>query len=327
MATTVKPILYGSSLETFATDATGIVTYYVDLGQTSLTPDVLNTAMANVPKIGDRKDFSGVPGAPTQTVFGGSRVRASHDMRVASIRSRTTDNASKLFLDVIYKSRPQTVIEWGGTGNQVRVDTYLTGTSDNPVFKQMTLDYTVKKGAYGLSYPTADQPFLKSPVQGTRTQFSASFRVTSTFYSDELNEDEIAKLSQKYTTALNLTNFIGTTDRARWMCTSITAVSTDGGYSNRVSAEFVFNIQGWDTVALFTIPFNKQPAIITDDVAKNLMVPIVGFANKIPDPYLPSQGGAGRFPQQTYADLKILARYLSRGQLFGGSMPNKSQLF
>jgi hypothetical protein len=142
----------------------------------------------------------------------------------------------------------------------------------------------------------------------------------------------------------------------RWLCTSISTVSMDGGWSNRITGEFAFNEYGWESRSVYTSPITRQPALLGDaDTARvadpfeqGLVVPDVLTplykVETTPDPKASNfitesfykrtnnagsnpYGGAGRWCQQINLDMTKLIGFLSQGRLAKAPDDPKKDLF
>jgi len=339
----VKVIQEGSELSVHATDATARVIYRVELkGNGPFSPDAMRAAVNQLPRIGSRS-FGTILGAPTgNSASTTNNTFAVHDLRVSNHVARTikSENGQMHYIDCMYASRPRPTIERGASASQQKTSTYLfAGASGGYAYtsrEQMVLDWTAPIGIFsgmtppkGISLePPVETPFLKTPVSGTRMEFGSSVRLASTWYADEISQQAIDRVSFIYGTAINwfplfYGGISGFDDSRKWLCASVGSVSHDGGWSNRISGEFVFNPQGWDTQAVYTLPYSDQPAILKSEVLQGLYNGLAKNA-RIPPPYVPPGGGAGRWPQQVAGNLALLVGFLSQGVL--APLPTVDQL-
>ncbi len=344
---TVKLTIFNARLKISASIASAIVTYFVDLeGVGNLdSPDILAYAATLVPQIGSYQDFPNVSAAPS-TDPSSQYSTVVHSLRVSNIEPYvgTTNNSKKLFVDVFYDSRPRPTIEFGSSGNQQRVETYNSSNQDHTSGttagerRQMTVDFLLKAGSLqndsnGI-IPEVDTPMLKTPGSGIQFQFGSSIILGSTYYGDELTVGECNILAALYTTCVNkdplffssstfvsprFGNVALADDSTCWLCTSIKYVTNDGGWTIKLAAEFVYNPYGWDTRLVYTYPFTQQPVTgVSQDILNNL------FARPTPgtytsEPYVPTQGGVARYPQQLSKNMTNLVEFISQGTLLGPS--------
>ncbi len=334
MPATAKATIRNTQLQIYASNAMAVVTYLTDLEGTGANDaNVLIQASYLVPQIGSYGDFAGVPGAPNPTV-GSQYPRAIHQMRVSKLTPYIgeTNNAKKVFVDVTFESRPQPYIEFGSSGTQTRTETYLQpDTLFNTNFgqrKQMTVDWLAKKGSYlndqtGV-WPPQDTLMLKTPLSGTMFQFGSTIRVGATFYGDELNLSQCRAIAAKYTTTVNRRPLFftdpslrGVDDSTCWLCTAINHVTADGGWTIKLSGEFVYNPYGWDTKGVYVNPFTQQPAIITDQDVLNKLYGRATIGIQTTDVYNPTGAGVARYPQQVLINQQTLVQLLSQGDLIG----------
>ncbi len=325
-------------------DATGTAQPVSEAG--TGVPDMLSLFAFGLPSIGDSKDFpTPVQGAPTVVENGvgagnsDSSTFATHTLRVyrQRIYAGDTNNANKVFADVYYASRSRPIIELGSSAVQQKTQTYLTGsnaasgdgvpsdpqTSNDPQYRQqMILDWTIAKGLlapagtlFAEDYPPEDMPSLKTVAESSMFRFGTSVRLTSFWFGDEITIPQCNALANHYVACTNKDDLFFPDDAQRWLCTSLPAITTDGGWQIRVSAEFVYSPFGWDSYEVYT--YDGQPAILTPEVMGALYKrgQFTLYKN-VPDPYVPPHGGAGRFPQQLCRDMTNLVGYMSQGIIF-----------
>lgn len=333
-APTVKLTLQNANFTSYASDASGMLTYYADFGNATHNPNdytVLIQAMAGLPcgPIGTRLSVQ-VPGGPTGLNNG---LLAYHVPRVYSISPRVVQekNSNKIYVDVVFKSRPRPTYEMGSGTSQVSTSTYLSSPDQSLVqnisFSQMVLEWLEKAGVYGITpdgtqNPPAAIQWPKEPFTGQKFQFGATFRLGATFYSDELTLSQSSILEANYVNSINLrsTGIFNTPqapydDRRKWLVTSFNLISDDGGFTNRASVEMVFNPFGWDSLGIFTVPFSNSKAIL-DTAVLNQLNQMLGSDNTslaVPPPYVPVGGGAGRWPQQIAVNTNALLGFLCQG--------------
>ncbi len=329
----VKCTIEDCTLECYPESARGTVTYYVSMDDggpvTNATPQILADAMSKVPQIGDSKDFTIVPGAPNDPSSSvgtpGNIGLTGHVMRVRCVRSRIpTNNSQKLFIDIIYESRPRPYLEFGCAGNAVKTSTYLSQADG---YKQMVLNYKAPKGSLssgtGLpDFPPADTQLLATPTSGTRMQFGSTVRLTNTLYNTEITQSMVRALQGWYATCTNRDRLFFTDpsfngvfdDTLKWLCSSISCVSADGGWTYKLTGEWVFSPFGWDSIDIYTLPFTGQPAIVAQsDLNAVYATPQVGKVFRYP-PVIAN--GVGRFPQQECRDMQPMVGLLSGGIIF-----------
>lgn len=321
MATTRKLMVEGSYITSFGTNAEGVVVYYMDLADaTIVTPDILTQAMYLAPPIGSIKDFAGVPGAPApgNLPYGAVSLYARylHQMRVYNVSVRPpTVNAKKLFVDVKYRSRPRASVESGSSGTQVKTETYLADA--NGTRKQMTLNWMAQIGAWGKigneSVPPFTIQYPSVPVTASRMQFGSTFRLSATYYTDEITHANLNALQVSYTTSVNafpIMRNVGFNDSRLWLCSALNFTSSDQ-FEFRVSGEWVFSPFGWDSIAVYTSPFlsGNQLAIVSDIALKKVYA---GFndGTRVPSPINEDLAGIARFPQNRGVDHSNLLNFL-----------------
>ncbi len=146
-------------------------------------------------------------------------------------------------------------------------------------------------------------------------RFGTSVRITSFWFGDEITVPQCNELANHYVACTNKDDLFFKDDAQRWLCTSLPAITTDGGWQIRVSAEFVYSPFGWDSYEVYT--YDGQPAILSPEVMGALYKrgQFTLYKN-VPDPYVPPHGGAGRFPQQLCRPMVSLVGYLSQGIIF-----------
>lgn len=370
MAASLKVVLSGTELDVRASDAQAIAHYYVDLGDgdTSTpvpganatlslggaTPQTLDQALMKVPQIGDMTDFNQTGGAPLPQADAANPTKQyfTHKLRVSRQRVYPggSQNPNKLFVDVYYSSKPRPVIELGSSAVQQKTQTYLTeagsnsfaqGSADPKFRQQMVLDYILKKGslfpqttdANGTtpSFPPYDIPYMKTPGEGSMFRFGASLRVSSWWFNDEVTQDQFSAMSQLAVSCTNKGPFLFSDDDQRWLCTALPTQTTDGGWTTRVTGEFVYSPWGWDTYLNYNDPLLNAPALLSSNVLTALYTRgTLGFVSGVPSPFpaSPATGtqsssdpiagpgsGAGRFPQQLCRPFRELLGFLSDGIL------------
>ncbi len=327
---TVKPILRATTLINSPGHASARVRCYIDYGTDYMTDpavDAVNQAIQLLPQIGDTGNigsvggFAAVLGPPTSLQLGLSGFpssRATHDLRVVGHAAGVENSGSvqKYYIDVLYESRPRPTIEMGSASLPQSTTTYLSKDGSR---QQMMLGWTIPANLYGPQSPPEVTEYLNSPVNGSRMQFGSTVRISSVWYTDELSPSDILNIQGLYSTTINRGDLFyqpaGVHDRRLWLCSSVGCTTNDGGYSTRLTGEFVFNPEGWDSVGVFTIPYSSSPARLTTEVANQLTQQLPLMVGRIPDPYLPTQGGAGRWPQQYETNLIYLVGFLSQGIL------------
>ncbi len=326
-------------------DATGAAQPVSEAG--TGVPDMLSLFVFGLPSIGDSKDFpTPVQGAPTVVENGvgagnsDSSTFASHTLRVYRQRvyAGDTNNANKVFADVYYASRSRPIIELGSTAVQQKTQTYLTGfnadagsgavgaplNSNDPQYRQqMVLDWTIPTGALAPAgtlfvedYPPEPMPGLRRVAESSMFRFGTSKRITSFWFGDEITIPQCDKLASKYVACTNKDDLFFEDDSQRWLCTSMPAITTDGGWQIRISAEFVYSPTGWDSYEVST--YDDSPAILDPKVQAALFKrgQFTLYPPHVPDPYVPPHEGAGRFPQQLCRPMKNMVGYLSQGIIF-----------
>lgn len=321
---TIKAIIDSASVSAFASSAEAKVVYYVDMGTDgSLNPSVLVQALATVPQIGSQRDFPDVPGAPAPKIlpFGGANGTAPfqmNQMRVAERHVMPTKNSKKIMIQLVYRSRPRPVLEYDSSLTQRVVETYLAEGNNtsvgNQTRKQMTLDYLFKANSYSPGNPQEDFTFPKVPASSSVLQFGASVGASATYYTDEIDLAQMKAIRENYSNRVNGGLFLFSKDSQKWLCSTISISSPDGGYSYRIGAQLVYNPDGWNSIEVFTYPFNKTKAILSDGViAKLFSQPDFVEAGTVSPSYNPAGAGAGRFTQHAAADLGALINALSNG--------------
>lgn len=321
MAITAKLTIESAKLSVYPSEAVGQVRYFIDAGGTgALDTRVISSALNTVPKIGSTKDFYAVPGAPAVrfslagvggTTFSNAPNNSTQqifNLRLTEQHVSFANNTQKMFIDLVYRSRQAASIEYDSSLTQKAVSTYLfqrvEGTSINDR-KQMVVSYTKKAGTDGPNTPPEDWPKIKAPITDSVLRFGASIRVCATFYADEISDEQFKIMQKKYCECTNFDDFIFPGDTQLWICSNISATSSDGGYTKRISAELVYNLDGWDTVAVYTDSFTGTNAILSDDVISTLYQPLEQRGAGTPISYTTGNGGA-RFAQHNTADLSEL---------------------
>lgn len=293
MSASVKLVLQGSTLSTFSTNAEGCVTYYIDFegsGTVPADPKILSAALLQCPQIGTQKDFPVVLGAPG----------AVHQLRVSNLRTREsiTANAYKHFVDVIYTSRPRASVEYGSSVQQVPTNTSLMANAKGRR-EQMVLNWTADAGAWGTlggtQIPSTSISFPRVPVNASRMQFGASFRLSATYYADEISERNLNSIVNFYSDTINSKPVIDPNDSRDWLITSIGINSVDQ-FEFRVTGEWIFSPFGWDTIAVYSDPFSKQLAVIKQDQLDKVYGGL-STTTAIPNPINTDASGIGRWPQ------------------------------
>lgn len=328
-----KLTLQNAMFTSYASDAGGTLTYWADFGATTFNANdytVLIQAMASVPcgPIGT-PIIAQVPGGPSGLNNG---LLGYHLPRVYSITPRVAHeaNANKLFVDVVFKSKPKPIYEFGSGTSQVSTNTYLSVPPQNAfapqpnTFTQMTLDWNETAGIFGNSLdgtqnPPSLIPWPLTPFTGQKFQFGATFRLGASFFSDELTLSQASILQANYVNCINLksTGLFGATfnDRRMWLVSSFNLVSDDAGFTNRVSIEMIFNPFGWDSLGIFTLPVSGSKAIIASDLVTqwSQMLGSDNPALPVPPPFVPLHGGIGRWPQQVAVNVNALLGFLCQG--------------
>ncbi len=160
----------------------------------------------------------------------------------------------------------------------------------------------------------------------------ATFRLSATYYADELSDisladaqNKIMLLSAYYTATTNATDLFFANDAGYWLVT-VNCTSNDNGFSNRITADFTFNPDGWDTTGIYTDPFNGLPVFVNPDflfeVSKPLNPANTDVTNEIPSPIWGAPGsakdqefgvdatGLGRWPQNRQVEHSRLRNLL-----------------
>lgn len=320
----VKVTIDSATLEVFPTGAEATLTAWVDFGVANAgdpkDPRSLGMALTSCGfGLGQIVDVGSVPGCPNMlNVFAGlslgKKGQQSNQMRVASLRVKDTNNSQKWLVAIILRSRPRPTIQYDSALTQRIVETFLERVGfDGPIGRsQMTLDCQIPAGYYipGVQ-PTEAFNLPKVPLSSQVLRFGASLRITSTYYDDELNADIMNQI-RSLDDCVNSKGFIfGDTDISLWICSDISISSPDGGYTNLIGADFTYNIDGWDTVGVYTDPFTGQKQLLPPEVVSNLYKPLDNSVTNPPQAYYPPLnspgpgfvgGGAAKFPQHVWRD-------------------------
>lgn len=326
----VKLMIDQSSLEITPTGAIGKLIYFVDIevaGQPVIPdPRAIGNSMGFVPlRLGNVVDFGSVPGCPQMlNVFSaftqGATGTQNNQMRVTNMKCIPLNNSRKFMVEVTCKSRPRPCIEYDSSLTQRTVETYLAGYNQGvPIRGQMALGCQIPAGYYipGIQ-PTEAFNLPRTPLSSQVLRFGASFRISSTYYDDEIS-DIVANDLRQYSDSVNSDLFILDNDETLWICSDISITSADGGYTNMIGASFAYNLDGWDTVGVYTDPFTGQKQLLPPAVVDQLYKPLAAEAGKAPQPYFaPSNspapgfvgGGAAKFPQHPRYSLVPLVNAL-----------------
>ncbi len=270
------------------------------------------------------------------TVSGGDDANSNVNlMRILSYHIDTPPNNPKYyFVNVNLGSRSKPSMELGTSAQQDETGTYLDGSGEQSPAnfmqkrKQMKLafyftpDYFTKNTGGTITIPSGFNGPI-TPVEGASAlRFGATFRFSATYYADELGEttddarNNVFLLVQYYNCTTNASDLFYRYDAGYWLLSNLSAITNDAGWSYRISADWVFNPDGWDTFAIYNDPQTGSPVFVDDNNLQALSAPLSPangpLQNEIPQPIFGQTGnqqkfdqdasGVGRWPQTRQVD-------------------------
>jgi len=311
MAATAQLVLQNANAAVFATDAQMTLTYWVT-GVTGTGLQRLANCLAapDLPRIGQR--MGALAGAP-------SGFSTLHYMRCSALRPRSTRNGEKWVVEVDFKSPPAIAAESSAALIAKRSDKYFTGNLLGvPQYKQIQVAYILPQ--FGGNSAKA---FRRMPGYVSKFQFTQSFRASKTFYPDNTPESMIEPRSGNSTGffraldgyagcigggwGLSGSNYPASIGRY-WLLASVNRSSVDGGFSQRVSLEFIYDIDSWDKVVAYQL--QGASVLLSDSDVQSVMAPLPDRTGSMMDsaPKPVSVNGAGRFPIYQQVDFSEVMR-------------------
>lgn len=328
MPPTFKPILEGAAFEVFPNEVHGNVTYYASYSSPTDVPSdptVINKLLddfnGNGISIGaywpKKFQLGLVPQWLVDLKIGFSRW--SSQPRLYSMRPRNsgTKNQANWFVDCDFRGLPVPKDEFGNGSQQRQTDQYIAG---NGIYKQIQLAYTMDKIYTGTG---SDQRLPLATAKVGRFFPCISRLVTGYFWADTISDLMLQFLNAQWSTSINNQNFIfdntisGSTgyvysDKRYWMCNSV-SMSTMDSMIVAITAEFLLNIDSWDSIVGYNIPFSGQTAPLTDSAIAGVRQTLTQSQDGSVSPKI--ENGIGKFPLYTSQDLNVLVYALLTSNL------------
>ena len=242
----------------------------------------------------------------------GTQAFQYHQLRVYEINPVAI--GSQTHIMVRYKSRPRPSIEYDSSLTQRTVETYISNILPDGTYQrdQMKIGW-VEPANYPTNILNTPVTYSNTPMSDNILRFGASIRVGATLYVDEITSSGLNTFLSVYSDSINATPLVLLNDTAMWLCANASVVSQDGGYSNRFLLEFVYNIDGWDSVGLYQDPITESAVLLDAGVLSKIYSPRLLSGDTGSNPTLPGPlqlNGASRFPQHRQISFSNILKVL-----------------
>jgi len=329
-----KLVLDSAELNITNQDAVGTIKYFIDGVTVGNELERLNAAANLVPyQIGDRYPTSPQGGPFSRYRSINKPGRTTHQLRVVSKRPYLTNNSQKAWVEVGLRSPPALSEDTGSSLIQKRNEFYLTGKNEDPTKTQIVTSFTFPANYWGDGNPKKAYRTPKTSATCTKYFYTETYRVSNTFYFDEISHVQLQNMRQLYVGRVNANVFLyidspvggATGDARQWLCTGINVDSPDNGMSFRITADWTYNIDFWDPLIVQTDsrgnPLRIDPVNLTN-VMRSLASSAGGRAGKnglLPAARIEIGTGICRVPIYQSADhynlLQILRKEKSPSEL------------